>query len=92
MLIHLGLYTCPLLPSINHLKKSVSVDKYLLRFKKSKRNNAADRESEFETDPEKAREALRKLDEQLQSLSTKKVSPPKIRGNCSVPNKTHLFW
>lgn len=40
---------------------------------------AVERDSEFEFDPDKAREALRKLDLQLQSLSEKKISPPKIR-------------
>lgn len=44
-------------------------------------NGASERDSEFEVDPEKAREALKNLDEQLQSLSKKQVNPPKIRGN-----------
>ena len=38
------------------------------------------RDSEFEIDQDKAREALKKLDQQLQSISDKPVSPPKIRG------------
>ncbi|KAJ7959759.1 Protoheme IX farnesyltransferase [Quillaja saponaria] len=36
---------------------------------------------QFEVDPEKAREALQKLDQQLQSLSNKQVSSPKIRAS-----------
>ncbi|CAK9183461.1 unnamed protein product [Ilex paraguariensis] len=40
---------------------------------------AVEKDSEFEVDPEKAREALRKLDQQLQSLSEKPTNPPKIR-------------
>ncbi|KAI3449971.1 hypothetical protein Pfo_006636 [Paulownia fortunei] len=56
-----------------------------LAFKKSRRNgnfgplSAVEKDSGFEVDPDKAREALRKLDEQLQSLSKKQVDPPKIR-------------
>ncbi|KAL1803058.1 hypothetical protein ACET3Z_031705 [Daucus carota] len=37
------------------------------------------RDSEFEIDEDKAREALKKLDQQLQSISDKPISPPKIR-------------
>ncbi|TMW83785.1 hypothetical protein EJD97_000721 [Solanum chilense] len=40
---------------------------------------AVEKDSEFEIDPDKAREALRKLDEQLQTLSQKQIDPPKIR-------------
>nr|GMC75514.1 Chromosome partition protein like [Ipomoea batatas] len=42
---------------------------------------AAEKDSDYEVDPDKAREALRKLDEQLQSLAQKKPDPPppKIR-------------
>ncbi|PSR90188.1 Chromosome partition protein like [Actinidia chinensis var. chinensis] len=40
---------------------------------------AVERESEFEVDPDKAREALKQLDQQFESLSQKKVNPPKIR-------------
>ncbi|XP_027073360.2 uncharacterized protein [Coffea arabica] len=42
---------------------------------------AVDRDSEFEVDPVKAREALKKLDEQLQSLAQKQVDPPKFRAS-----------
>lgn len=49
----------------------------------SRRRQAVERESEFEVDPDKAREALRKLDQQLESLSQKQLDPrPKI----SVPD------
>ncbi|XP_058199323.1 uncharacterized protein LOC131314585 [Rhododendron vialii] len=45
----------------------------------SRRRRAVERESEFEVDPDKAREALRKLDQQLESISQKQVDPrPKI--------------
>lgn len=48
----------------------------------SRRRQAVERESEFEVDPDKAREALRKLDQQLESLSQKQLDPrPKISGN-----------
>ncbi|XVE78904.1 hypothetical protein DITRI_Ditri14bG0015500 [Diplodiscus trichospermus] len=36
---------------------------------------------QFEVDPEKAKEALQKLDQQLQTLSKKQVSTPKIRAS-----------
>lgn len=42
--------------------------------------SAVDQESDFDVDPVKAREALRKLDEQLLSISEKKVRPPKVIG------------
>ncbi|KAL8156475.1 hypothetical protein AgCh_001538 [Apium graveolens] len=42
------------------------------------------RDSEFEIDQDKAREALKKLDQQLQSISDKPVTPPKIRGSDKV--------
>ncbi|CAL5437910.1 uncharacterized protein LOC114312262 [Camellia sinensis] len=42
---------------------------------------AVEKESEFEVDPDKARESLRKLDEQLQSLSNKPINRPKIRAS-----------
>ncbi|THF99883.1 hypothetical protein TEA_021113 [Camellia sinensis var. sinensis] len=45
---------------------------------------AVEKESEFEVDPDKARESLRKLDEQLQSLSNKPINRPKIRGILSL--------
>ncbi|TYJ33009.1 hypothetical protein E1A91_A05G073400v1 [Gossypium mustelinum] len=35
----------------------------------------------YEVDPEKAKEALQKLDQQLQTLSNKPVSTPKIRAS-----------
>ncbi|KAF7120628.1 hypothetical protein RHSIM_Rhsim13G0220700 [Rhododendron simsii] len=45
----------------------------------SRRRRAVERESEFEVDPDKAREALRKLDQQLESISQKQIDPrPKI--------------
>ncbi|TKY47094.1 hypothetical protein E2542_SST29149 [Spatholobus suberectus] len=34
---------------------------------------------QYEVDPDKAREALKKLDEQIQSLSNKQASTPKLR-------------
>ena len=39
---------------------------------------------QYEVDPDKAREALQNLDQQLQSLSKKQVPSPKIRGNLSL--------
>lgn len=40
--------------------------------------HAVDKDSQqFEVDPDKAREALQKLDQQLQSLSQKQVTPPR---------------
>lgn len=45
---------------------------------------AVEKDSEFEVDQDKAREALRKLDEKLQSISQKQIDPPKIRGNISL--------
>ncbi|XP_050220983.1 uncharacterized protein LOC126671269 [Mercurialis annua] len=43
---------------------------------------AVDKDSEqFEIDPIKAQEALQQLDRQLQDLSNKKISPPKIKAS-----------
>ncbi|CAI9115661.1 OLC1v1016630C1 [Oldenlandia corymbosa var. corymbosa] len=42
---------------------------------------AVKKDSEFEVDPVQAREALRKLDEQLQSIATKPESTPKIKAS-----------
>ncbi|KAK6937141.1 hypothetical protein RJ641_034171 [Dillenia turbinata] len=39
--------------------------------------------SEYEVDPEKAREALQKLDQQLQSISQKSITPPRKRVSSS---------
>ncbi|XP_011090027.1 uncharacterized protein LOC105170805 [Sesamum indicum] len=93
-MLHLHHYTSlPLHPSssstINKHKSSIFSsgftvfrDDELAGLKKIRRNgslNAVENDSGFEVDPDKAREALRKLDEQLQSLSKKQVSPPKIR-------------
>lgn len=36
--------------------------------------------SKFEIDPEEARQALQRLDQQLKSLSNKQISSPKIKG------------
>ncbi|XWS52535.1 hypothetical protein CRYUN_Cryun11dG0079000 [Craigia yunnanensis] len=44
--------------------------------------HAVEKDSQqFEVDPEKAKEALQKLDQQLQTLSKKQVSTPKIRAS-----------
>ncbi|KAF3972306.1 hypothetical protein CMV_004165 [Castanea mollissima] len=44
--------------------------------------HAVEKDSQhFEVDPDKAREALQKLDQQLQSLSQKQIKPPKIRAS-----------
>ncbi|KAH7543534.1 hypothetical protein FEM48_Zijuj02G0194100 [Ziziphus jujuba var. spinosa] len=45
----------------------------------------------FEVDPDKAREALRNLDQQLQSLSEKKVRPPKIKGILSLSLSIYIY-
>ncbi|XP_047952400.1 uncharacterized protein LOC125216680 [Salvia hispanica] len=74
MLIH---YSSPFLH--NHPLISKSIKRSDFTIKKGIRINGAEKESEFETDEDKAREALRKLDEQLQSLSTKQPTTPKIR-------------
>ncbi|KAI3746421.1 hypothetical protein L6452_08854 [Arctium lappa] len=45
-------------------------------------NRAVDRDSEFEIDPDKAREALRMLDQQLDLISQKQTNPvPKIKAS-----------
>lgn len=36
--------------------------------------------SKFEIDPEEAKQALQRLDQQLKSLSNKQISSPKIKG------------
>ncbi|KAG8370967.1 hypothetical protein BUALT_Bualt13G0038300 [Buddleja alternifolia] len=70
--------------SINNHKNSI----FLYGFNKiSRRNgnlgslNGVEKDSDFEVDPDKAREALRKLDEQLQSISNKQVNSPKVRAS-----------
>ncbi|KAL2535807.1 uncharacterized protein Fot_17268 [Forsythia ovata] len=70
----------------NKQQKSVSLCGFRIwgsdELKKSRRIvNAVEKDSEFEVDPDKAREALKKLDEQIQSLSKKQVVPPKIRAS-----------
>ncbi|KAL1532947.1 hypothetical protein AAHA92_32898 [Salvia divinorum] len=70
-------YSSPFLH--NHPLISKSIKRSVYTLKKSRRINGVEKESEFETDADKAREALRKLDEQLQSLSTKPPTTPKIR-------------
>lgn len=69
---------------------NISVSRRWDLFNKNKRRRrrrnfplvkGVEKDSEFEIDPDKAREALRKLDEQLQTLSQKQIDPPKIRGN-----------
>ncbi|XP_060216035.1 uncharacterized protein LOC132643588 [Lycium barbarum] len=73
---------------LTHPSTSVSVSglaRWNIIFKKRRRNKqyplveAVEKDSEFEVDQDKAREALRKLDEQLQSISQKQIDPPKIR-------------
>ncbi|XP_074331485.1 uncharacterized protein LOC141668494 [Apium graveolens] len=58
-----------------------NMNNQLHRFKNYKYQVVAlsGRDSEFEIDQDKAREALKKLDQQLQSISDKPVTPPKIR-------------
>ncbi|MQL96378.1 hypothetical protein Taro_029051 [Colocasia esculenta] len=47
--------------------------------RRAKRWAAVERDSEFEIDRDKAREALEKLDQQLKALSEKETGPPKRR-------------
>ncbi|XP_073269668.1 uncharacterized protein [Primulina huaijiensis] len=77
-----------LLPYSSGYKQEILIIPYGFRvfevkeLKMKRRNGcfrAVEKDSEFEFDPDKAREALRKLDEQLLSLSKKQVDPPKIR-------------
>lgn len=49
------------------------------------------RDSEFEIDQDKARQALKKLDQQLQSISDKPINPPKIRGHHHSFLLLHFF-
>lgn len=98
MVLHLGLGQYSLVHS-RHSSSSTSQKRKpmylsgieLLGLQNSNRNgwavNGAGKDSEFEVDPDKAREALRKLDEQLQSLSNKQINPPKIRGNFTIASQ-----
>lgn len=52
---------------------------------------AVDKESDFEVDPVKAREALRELDDQLQSIAQKQIDPPKVRGKLILWNSSCFF-
>lgn len=57
--------------------------------------HAVDKDSQqFEVDPDKAREALQKLDQQLQSLSQKQVTPPRKTGTFTLCIYTCLrtYW
>ncbi|KAL8029361.1 hypothetical protein ABFX02_14G220900 [Erythranthe guttata] len=88
-MLHLRHCTCLSPNTHSSLKKKKSIflsgfgvsgDNELLGFKNRRRNgplNGVEKDSGFEVDPDKAREALRQLDEQLQSFSKRKVSPPK---------------
>ena len=44
------------------------------------KQDSSESSEDYEIDRDKAREALKKLDQQLQSLSTKQVPSPKLRG------------
>ncbi|KAM3327430.1 hypothetical protein P3S67_002556 [Capsicum chacoense] len=72
-------------PSIYSISLSASIFERWDSFMNTRRRRkiclveAVEKDSEFEIDADKAREALRKLDEQLQSLSQKQIDPPKIR-------------
>lgn len=55
--------------------------------------HAAEKDSQhFDVDPDKAREALQELDQQLQSLSQKKISTPKIRGTLCLSLSQCFFF
>jgi hypothetical protein len=55
--------------------------------------HAAEKDSQhFDVDPDKAREALQELDQQLQSLAQKKISTPKIRGTLSLCLSLNVFF
>lgn len=54
--------------------------------------HAAEKDSQqFDVDPDKAREALQELDQQLQSLAQKQITTPKIRGTPSL-SMFFFFW
>ncbi|CAN1158260.1 hypothetical protein LINPERPRIM_LOCUS11763 [Linum perenne] len=44
-------------------------------------NNSQPQQEQYEIDPEQAKQALRRLDQQLQQLSTKQVAPPKVKAS-----------
>ncbi|XP_042476318.1 bidirectional sugar transporter N3-like [Macadamia integrifolia] len=64
------------------ITSSLQFDDHGKNTKKRRTNSsmsAMEKESHFELDPDKAREALAELDQQLQSLSQKQVTPSKDR-------------
>lgn len=78
--------SCPFPLGKNHRKSTSGLElvfgQLLLKRRKCKFHSlgAVERDSEYEVDPAKAQEALRKLDEELQSIAEKQIDPPKIRG------------
>ncbi|XP_058072744.1 uncharacterized protein LOC131221491 [Magnolia sinica] len=52
--------------------------------------HAVEKESQFQIDREKAREALQKLDQQLQSLSQRTESPSKNKRDSSSPSPPYF--
>jgi hypothetical protein len=46
---------------------------------------------QYEIDPEKAKEALKELDQKIQSISSREVSSPKLKGTLSVSFSLILF-
>ncbi|CAI0450099.1 unnamed protein product [Linum tenue] len=46
-----------------------------------KNSQQQEEEEQYEIDPDQAKQALQQLDQQLQQLSTKQVSPPKVKAS-----------
>ncbi|GLT78759.1 hypothetical protein SLA2020_502860 [Shorea laevis] len=88
---HKHLFSIPHLSVLTRKHTTVVASQFLAHDDGKRRTNstssscvvrAVEKDSrEFNVDPEKAKEALQKLDQQLQTLSKKQVSPPKIKAS-----------
>lgn len=96
--LHKPPFSAPPIPLLNHrrtLSSTVALDggdepnkaRTFLSFS----IHAAQKDPQhFEVDPKQAREALKKLDQQLSSLSQKQVTPPKKKGILSLGPSIYL--
>ncbi|TXG73293.1 hypothetical protein EZV62_001872 [Acer yangbiense] len=79
------------LNSISNKPFKTPISQLMKKRRKSYVGHAAEKESEqFEIDPDEARQALQKLDQQLKSLSQKQPTSPKIKAHEDVINRSFL--
>lgn len=67
-------------PILSHGRSNHYVNNYSAGIVAHAVENNDSQNSKFEIDPDEAKQALQKLDQQLKSLSNKQISSPKIKG------------